>query len=87
VTGETLLTGQAKGEDAVPNVFQEPQGLLNFTFSQRLGARRNWSVNFKATNILQEKKQSLYRLPDGTEIVKTERETPLRLTLAFIWSL
>jgi TonB-dependent receptor len=87
LTGETLLTGQAKGEDAVPNVFQEPLGLLNFTFSQRLGRERDWSVTFKAKNILQEDRRSVYRLPDGTEITKTERETPLRLSLGFTWSL
>jgi TonB-dependent receptor len=79
--GETLLTGAARGlNGGTPNVFEEAYGTLDVTFSQKIGKR--WSVSAKARNLLRPERRTFYRAPDGEEQVKTERESPLLLSLS-----
>jgi outer membrane receptor protein involved in Fe transport len=79
--GETLLTGAARGlNGGTPNVFEEAYGTLDFTFSQKIGKR--WSVSAKARNLLRPERRTLYRAPDGEEQIKTERESPLLLSVS-----
>ena len=80
VVGETLLTGAARGaENGSPNVFELPYHGLDLRLSQRVG--KGVSVVFKATNILRSDRRSVYRTPDGEEVVKTLRDTALLISL------
>jgi TonB-dependent receptor len=82
--GETLLTGAARGhEDGTPDVFQEPFTTVDLKVTQKIEDR--WSVSFKAANLLEPDKRSVYRNPGGEEAVKAERETAARFSLSASW--
>jgi hypothetical protein len=83
VVGDTLQSGAARGEDVVPDQFNKELKLLNFTFTQRLP--RGWAVRLAAKNLLQDEVESFYRLPDGQELTRSFRETPMRISLGFSW--
>jgi outer membrane receptor protein involved in Fe transport len=79
--GETLLTGAARGlNGGTPNVFEEAYATLDVTFSQKIGKR--WLLSAKARNLLRPERRTLYRAPDGEEQIKTERDSPLLLSVA-----
>jgi TonB-dependent receptor len=79
--GETLLTGAARGlNGGTPNVFEEAYATLDVTFSQKIGKR--WSLSAKARNLLRPERRTFYRAPDGEEQIKTERDSPLLLSVA-----
>ncbi len=79
--GETLLTGAARGlNGGTPNVFEAEYATLDVTFSRKIGKR--WSVSAKARNLLRPERRTFYRAPDGEEQIKTERESPLLLSLS-----
>jgi outer membrane receptor protein involved in Fe transport len=80
LTGETLLTGAARGGDegATPDVILESLARLDFKISKRLG--RNFSVSFRGANLTAPVWRSVYRLPDDSpgavrEQVREERAT------------
>ncbi len=85
LVGETLRSGAATGLDgAVPDVYEEAFATLDFTFSQRI--QDHLSIGFKARNLTAEKRRLVYRLPDGEEAVKSERDTPVLYTLTGSWT-
>jgi len=80
-TGETLLTGAATGLDSgTPNVFERAFGILDFTASQKI--RQNLILSLRARNLLQPDRGSVYRSPQGDEVVEFERETPFLIGLS-----
>jgi outer membrane receptor protein involved in Fe transport len=85
-TGETLLSGAATGLDSgTPNVFEQGYGILDFSATQKI--RQNLVLTLRARNLLEPERGSLYRNPQGTEAVKFERDTALRigLTVGLKW--
>ncbi|HZM69112.1 MAG TPA: TonB-dependent receptor [Candidatus Cryosericum sp.] len=85
VLGETLVTGAAAGESGgVPNAFETSYRTLDFTYSQKLvRGTTDLSLTLKAKNILQPERESVYRSPDGQEVIKTLRDTALLYGLSF----
>ena len=82
--GETLLSGAARGvEDGVPNVFEQEFSTLDLSISQKVKERL--TLTLRARNLLQDDRGSLYRAPDGATAVKSNRPTPLLVTLAGTW--
>jgi TonB-dependent receptor len=87
-TGETLLTGAARNvEDGNPNVFEKSIGVLDVTVHQvlRMADRPKGprlALDLRVKNLLQPDKLTVYRVPSGQEEIKTERETPVRITLS-----
>lgn len=77
VVGETLQTGAARGsEDGVPNVFEKPSTTLDFSFSQKLPQwAKDVSLVVRAKNLLREDRRSVFRTPDGAEVIKTLRDS------------
>jgi TonB-dependent receptor len=85
VTGETLLTGAATGENGgVPNTFQETYRTVDFTYSQKI-VRGKVDVSFtlKAKNFMEPQRTSVYRTPDGQEAIRTLRDTAALYGLSF----
>jgi TonB-dependent receptor-like protein/carboxypeptidase family protein len=85
VVGETLATGAAVGEDGgVPDSFETTHRTLDFTYSQRLSRGRiDLSVSLKAKNLLTPERRTVYRSPDGQEVVKRLRGTAALYGLSF----
>ncbi len=84
--GETLLTGAARGvADGIPNVFEQSYSTADLTVGKRL--TEIVSIGFKARNLLQPARSSIYRRPNGEEVVKTERQTAalFALSVSFKW--
>jgi len=85
VTGETLLTGAATGENGgVPNSFAEDYRTVDFTYSQKI-VRGKVDVSFtlKAKNFMEPERTSVYRTPDAQEVIKTLRDTAALYGLSF----
>lgn len=59
VTGDTLVAGPRSRGEYVPSVYAKEYGTLNFSLSQKIG--ENWSLDFKAKNLLDPKIQQVYR--------------------------
>jgi TonB-dependent receptor len=85
VTGETLVTGAAAGESGgVPNAFAEEYKTLDFTYSQKIvRGKVDVSVTLKAKNFTEPERLSVYRSPDGQEVIKTLRDTAALYGLSF----
>ena len=85
VVGDTLATGAAVGQDGgVPNSFETTFRTLDFTYAQRIARGKvDLSVSVKAKNLLTPERLSVYRTPDGAEIVKRLRDTPILYGLSF----
>lgn len=83
--GETLQTGAARGaEDGVPNVFEKPYDTLDLSFSKRLPQwPKNFSLTARAKNLLGSERSSVFRTPDGSEVIKTLRDTASIYGLSF----
>jgi outer membrane receptor protein involved in Fe transport len=81
--GETLFSGASIGEDGTPNVFEAEFETLDLTVSRRFG--EHFSVGFKARNLLQPRRRTFYRTPDGEEATKQEQDTAVRLGLSASW--
>jgi len=85
VVGETLVTGAAAGENGgVPNVFETQFKSLDFTYAQRLvQGKMDLSISIKAKNLLQPDRLSVYRSPDGQEVIERLRPTAILYGLNF----
>mgnify|MGYP001825539623 CR=1 FL=1 len=69
--GEMLSTGAAVGDDGTPDVYTTAHGSLDFTF--RWKYREHITFGLKLKNILEEGRESVYRRPNGEEVIKTLR--------------
>lgn len=78
-TGETLVTGAAVGDDGTPNVFEMPYDTVDFTLSQKI--TRNFSLNFKAKNLLNPKRRQEYRTPQDQSATKSSRRDGITFAL------
>lgn len=58
VKGETL---EIVGIGLSPDVYTEPFHSLNFTFNQKLGKKKNTVIDFKVSNILNDRMESFYQ--------------------------
>jgi TonB-dependent receptor len=87
-TGETLLTGAAVGDSAVPSVYQLPTESLVFRASHRFRrfAKSGFALTFRAKNLLETPRRSLYRTPYGEEAIKVDHITALKIGLSASWS-
>jgi outer membrane receptor protein involved in Fe transport len=83
VVGETLLSGAARAEDGIPNVFEGRLATLNLTAQQRL--RKGWTLQFQAKNLTAPTRRSFYLTPDGLEAPKAVRETARLFSLGGSW--
>jgi hypothetical protein len=85
VTGETLVTGAAVGENGgVPNSFLEQYDSFDFTYAQRIvRGKVDVSVTLKAKNFMEPQRTSVYRTPDDQEVIKTLRDTAALYGLSF----
>lgn len=86
VTGDTLLQGAGQaGSSFIPNVYQSEYGTLNLTVSQKLG--ENWTVSFKAKNLIDPDIETVYRADGLQDRAKTSyskgREFSLSVGVAF----
>ncbi len=80
MVGETLQSGAARGnEDGVPNVIEKPFATLDVTASQKIG--RHMSIAAKATNVLAEERDVVYRVPDGRETLKSRRKSTRNVSI------
>jgi TonB-dependent receptor len=86
--GEILFAGSARvfGDPGggIPDVFEQPFGTLNVNVTQGVGS--GFKVAFFGKNLLQQNERSLFRTPAGEELVKEERTTPARYSIALIWN-
>jgi hypothetical protein len=83
--GDTLVTGAATGDSGdVPNVFDKALTNLDMTLTKTLF--QTFAVTFKLKNLTTPDRETVYRLPDGGEIVKSSQETPLLVSLGAGWS-
>ncbi len=79
-TGDTLLTGASVGETGgIPDVFDSAYGTLDLSVSQKLDGA---TVTLRGKNLLSPDRESVYRLPNGEERLKTRRETPILISLS-----
>jgi TonB-dependent receptor len=85
VVGETLLTGAAAGEvGGTPSTYETPFRTLDFTYSQRIvRGKMDLSASLKAKNLLQPDRLSVFRSPDGQEVIETLRPTAILYGLSF----
>jgi TonB-dependent receptor len=85
VVGETLVTGAAVGENGgVPNSFETSYRTVDFTYSQQLNkGKTRLSVSLKAKNLFPQERESVYRSPDGDEVIKRFRDTATLYGLSF----
>jgi TonB-dependent receptor len=70
-TGETLLTGAARGDvetGGVPAVYEVPMDDLTVRIAQRIG--KHLSLSLKAKNLVDTTNEHVYRTPSGEEAVK-----------------
>lgn len=84
-TGDTLLTGASVGQDGgIPNVFDVAYGGFDLSVSQKIDGA---TVTLRGKNLLSPDRESVYRLPDGEERLKTRRETPvlISLSVSYAW--
>lgn len=80
-TGETLLTGAARGvEDGNPNVFEAARSNVDVTFKKRLGDYLTLSLGGK--NLTGTEDVELYRIPTGDEAIRTRRDRSRRFSLS-----
>lgn len=85
-TGRTLLTGAARGvEDATPNVFEDMNQVLDFTFSQKLP--KGFKVGFRARNLFGWwGKDTFYLRPNGERATKFSRDYGSTYTVSLSWA-
>ncbi|MGD8375660.1 MAG: TonB-dependent receptor [Acidobacteriota bacterium] len=90
--GDTLLTGAAVGADTggQPDVYERQNGLLNVTFSQRLG--KGWTLALKAKNLDMQGLETFWSYtPEGAtspeETLRTYRDRAREVSLLFRWEL
>jgi TonB-dependent receptor len=73
VQGDALIAGANVGSESgtyIPSVYEKEYATLNFSLSQKIG--ENWTLSFKATNLLNPEIQEVYRSTYLAEdIVKT----------------
>ena len=83
--GETLETGAARGsDDGTPNTFNEPYDTLDVKVSQKLG--KGFTLSLKGANLLKPVRLSVYRTPQGDELVHEERATGAVFGVSAAWS-
>ncbi|HXV77803.1 MAG TPA: TonB-dependent receptor, partial [Candidatus Polarisedimenticolaceae bacterium] len=82
-TGDTLLAGASKGESGVPNVFEIGRATLDFSISQGMGA--GFQLTLKGRNLLEEDRETVYRLPDGREGVRTLQRSGRVIGMTLSW--
>lgn len=58
VSGSTL---QIVGSGLFPDIYLEPFQSLNFSFNKKLGEEKNMAISLGASNILNDKRESLYK--------------------------
>jgi TonB-dependent receptor-like protein/carboxypeptidase family protein len=85
VVGDMLLTGAAKGSDGgVPSTFETVFRTLDATVSQKiLSEPWDFSVTFKAKNLLHPDRRTEFRTPDEDSLVKSVHETAVTYSLVF----
>jgi TonB-dependent receptor len=85
IVGETLLTGAAAGQNGgVPNTFALEYDSFDFTYAQKIvRGKLDVSVTLKAKNFTEPERESVYRAPDGQEVIKTLRDTAALYGLSF----
>jgi TonB-dependent receptor len=85
VVGETLATGAAAGQNGgVPSTYLTTFRTLDFTYAQRLvKGKMDLSVSVKAKNLLHPDRITVFRSPDGQEVIETLRPTAILYGLSF----
>jgi len=85
LTGEMLASGAARGSvEANPDVFETPFGILNATFSQKIGNRL--TVSLKASNITTDTREQVWRVPSGEETTKVLRPIAALYSFGLKWA-
>lgn len=70
--GEILSSGAARGnDDGIPDIIELPFTSLDVTFSRKLG--KHLSLSAKGSNLLNSERQTIFRVPNGNEAVKSLR--------------
>lgn len=82
--GETLVTGAARGsEDGTPDVFELAYGTFDLTAKKDF--KKGFAVTFRARNLLAPDRESVYRRPNGEEVVKSRRDTARTFSVGASW--
>lgn len=82
-TGETLLTGAARGPtDGNPNVFQARRSTLDAKITKDFKFGPTFSVSLKGSNLTEADIEEFYRGPDGQEVLKVLRPGAMRVSLS-----
>ncbi|MDG5490811.1 TonB-dependent receptor [Psychroserpens sp. SPM9] len=80
VQGETL---QVVGIGLVPDVYTKPFNSLNFTLNKSFGEKKNSSIDFKVTNILNSDRQSDYVSFGAEDQIYSLREPGTEISLGY----
>ena len=85
VAGDSLLTSASTGDTGgVPNVFMTSFRTLDFSYTQKLvRSKLDLSMTLKAKNLYQSERRTVFRSPDGQEIIKSLRDTAITYGLSF----
>ncbi len=84
LNGRTL---EVVGGQSVPDVYAEQFHSLNFTLNKALGKEKKASVNFKLTNILNDRRESLFRAFRANPEVFTAYSPGVTFSVGFTYSL
>ena len=84
VQGTTL---QYVGIADRPDIYMLPFHSLNFTISKTLGAEQRAKISFKITNLLNDKKESVFRSFNPTDQYFTKLEPGITFALKFSYAL
>lgn len=82
VQGETL---EVVGIGLVPDVYTKPFNSLNFTFNKAFGEKRNSSIDFKVSNILNSVRQSDYVSFGAEDQIFSLREPGTEISLGYTY--
>lgn len=82
VKGDTLVKGPGLNDSQfLPSIYEKEYGTLNFTISQKLN--ENWTIGFKAKNLLNPAIQEVYRSDYiGDDVVKSSYKKGIDFSLS-----
>lgn len=80
IQGETL---EVVGTGIVPDVFTKPFNSFNFTLNKAFGENKNTAIELKITNILNDKKESVYQSFKAKDQIYSFRNPGTEISLGY----